>query len=219
MVASEADEAWCPPTFSPSSLSRRWFALWMVQLANHSTLRSNSPRIARSAVEVLRLVRGCGISAVYRIWPSFPTRHGCIAPLLCATFSGPAAFSGVLLDFCCDGIHVADPGQRRAAPDLPRGGQRIALTQCRDPNAIERRVVAHVRAVNGASAIAAKGLYHPGSAVGLLDVGLRLPGQQLKGVLWNADDHAERGTGERLAIGAVADQDLGWIDLRLVCDA
>src|SRR6476659_2359635 len=49
MVASEADEAWWPPTFSPSTLSRRWLALWMVQLASHSTLRSSSPRMARSA--------------------------------------------------------------------------------------------------------------------------------------------------------------------------
>ena len=32
IVASEADDAWWPPTFSPSSLSRRWLALWIVQI-------------------------------------------------------------------------------------------------------------------------------------------------------------------------------------------
>ena len=42
MVASEADEAWCPPTFRPSALSRTWLAWWMVQLASHSTFFSSS---------------------------------------------------------------------------------------------------------------------------------------------------------------------------------
>src|SRR5690348_1116621 len=44
MVASEADEAWCPPTFIPSSFSRRWLALWMVQAESHRTFFSNSPK-------------------------------------------------------------------------------------------------------------------------------------------------------------------------------
>src|SRR6516165_5901040 len=48
MVASEAEEAWCPPTFTPSTFSRRWLAWWMVQLASHSTFFSSSPRIASS---------------------------------------------------------------------------------------------------------------------------------------------------------------------------
>src|SRR4051794_19949126 len=49
MLASEAEEAWWPPTLTPSRLSRPWLALWMVQLASHSTLRSSSCRIARSS--------------------------------------------------------------------------------------------------------------------------------------------------------------------------
>src|SRR5262249_1073381 len=48
MLASEADEAWCPPTFTPSTLSRTWLAWWMVQLASHSTFLSSSRRIATS---------------------------------------------------------------------------------------------------------------------------------------------------------------------------
>ena len=31
----EAQLAWCPPTFSPSSLSRMWLAWWMVQADSH----------------------------------------------------------------------------------------------------------------------------------------------------------------------------------------
>ena len=31
IVTSEADEAWWPPTLSPSGLGRTWFALWIVQ--------------------------------------------------------------------------------------------------------------------------------------------------------------------------------------------
>src|SRR6516164_5092716 len=53
MVASEADEAWWPPTFSPSVFSRIWLAWWMVQLASHSTLRSSSRRITRSSCEII----------------------------------------------------------------------------------------------------------------------------------------------------------------------
>src|SRR5262245_20850562 len=48
MVASEADEAWCPPTFTRSTFSRTWLAWWMVQVASHNTFRSSSRRIASS---------------------------------------------------------------------------------------------------------------------------------------------------------------------------
>src|SRR3569832_1882735 len=46
MVASDADDAWCPPTFSESSLSRTWLALCTVQLASQRTLRSSSERMS-----------------------------------------------------------------------------------------------------------------------------------------------------------------------------
>src|SRR5512141_555987 len=53
MVASEADEAWWPPTFRPSVFSRRWLALWMVQLASQSTFFSSARRMSRlSAMDV-----------------------------------------------------------------------------------------------------------------------------------------------------------------------
>jgi hypothetical protein len=41
--ASEAEEAWWPPTFT-SPFSRRWLALWIIQQACHSTCRSRSFR-------------------------------------------------------------------------------------------------------------------------------------------------------------------------------
>ena len=46
IVASDADDAWCPPTFSPSSFGRRWLALWIIHVASHSTLRSNCASIS-----------------------------------------------------------------------------------------------------------------------------------------------------------------------------
>ena len=40
MIATiEADDAWCPPTFTPSTLGRMWLAWWIIQLESHSALR------------------------------------------------------------------------------------------------------------------------------------------------------------------------------------
>ena len=41
MVASEAEEAWCPPTFIPSRFSRRWLALWIIHDDSHSAFFSS----------------------------------------------------------------------------------------------------------------------------------------------------------------------------------
>src|SRR5690349_6027541 len=41
-VATEALDAWCPPTLSPSRLGRRWLALWIIHEESHSTLRSSA---------------------------------------------------------------------------------------------------------------------------------------------------------------------------------
>ena len=48
IVASDADDAWWPPTFRPSSLSRMWLALWIVHDDSHSTLRSSSDENVQS---------------------------------------------------------------------------------------------------------------------------------------------------------------------------
>src|SRR5262245_55728308 len=47
MVASEAEEAWCPPTFRPSSLERTLLAWWIVQAESQRTFFSNWPRRSR----------------------------------------------------------------------------------------------------------------------------------------------------------------------------
>src|ERR1700755_2826489 len=49
MLASEAEEAWWPPTFSPSVLGRTWLAWWMVHDDSHSTLRASADSISRRA--------------------------------------------------------------------------------------------------------------------------------------------------------------------------
>jgi hypothetical protein len=47
-VTSEADDAWCPPTFRPSPRSDSWLAWWIMYDDSHSTLRSNSRRMSMS---------------------------------------------------------------------------------------------------------------------------------------------------------------------------
>jgi len=41
----DAQDAWCPPTFSPSRLGRMWFALWIIHDDSHNSLRSSWRRI------------------------------------------------------------------------------------------------------------------------------------------------------------------------------
>ena len=37
----DAQDAWWPPTFSPSRLGRMWLALWIIQADSQSSLRSS----------------------------------------------------------------------------------------------------------------------------------------------------------------------------------
>ena len=46
----EAQLAWWPPTLSPSALSRRWLAWWIVQADSQ---RSRSSRIFRASMSVV----------------------------------------------------------------------------------------------------------------------------------------------------------------------
>ena len=50
MLVIEAQLAWWPPTLSPSALSRRWFALWIVQADSQRSLPS---RILRASMSVV----------------------------------------------------------------------------------------------------------------------------------------------------------------------
>src|SRR5215472_899285 len=52
MVASEAEEAWWPPTFSPSLLVRTWLAWWMVHDDSQSTLRASAISVSRRAASI-----------------------------------------------------------------------------------------------------------------------------------------------------------------------
>ena len=47
-VTSEALDAWCPPTFTPSPVSRSWLAASTIRVASHSTRRWISSRTSRS---------------------------------------------------------------------------------------------------------------------------------------------------------------------------
>ena len=33
----EAEDAWWPPTFTPSAFGRRWLAWWIIQLESHNS--------------------------------------------------------------------------------------------------------------------------------------------------------------------------------------
>ena len=46
----DAQLAWCPPTFSPSSLSRMWLAWWIVHADSQ---RSRSSRILSASMSVV----------------------------------------------------------------------------------------------------------------------------------------------------------------------
>src|SRR6476620_194247 len=45
----DAQLAWCPPTFSPSALSRMWLAWWIVQADRKRSLSSRILRASMSA--------------------------------------------------------------------------------------------------------------------------------------------------------------------------
>ena len=45
----DAQLAWCPPTFSPSALSRTWLAWWMVHADSQ---RSRSSRVFSASMSV-----------------------------------------------------------------------------------------------------------------------------------------------------------------------
>ena len=56
----EAQDAWWPPTFSPSRLSRRWLALWMVQLESQ---RSRTSSCVRASISSARSAAGWVLGA------------------------------------------------------------------------------------------------------------------------------------------------------------
>src|SRR6185312_5324511 len=56
----EADEAWCPPTFTPSTFGRIWLAWWIIQFDSQSVLRvSSSSNAIRSFEPRPPCIRNC----------------------------------------------------------------------------------------------------------------------------------------------------------------
>src|SRR5262245_41948655 len=54
MSSAEAEEAWCPPTFSPSRFGRTWLAWWIIHVDSQRTFwRSAWRQASVSGVMVL----------------------------------------------------------------------------------------------------------------------------------------------------------------------
>ena len=64
MEITEAQDAWWPPTFSPSRLGRMWLALWIIHADSHSSLRSSCFRmwVWRTAAEAGEVMVASGVS-------------------------------------------------------------------------------------------------------------------------------------------------------------
>ena len=71
METTEAQDAWCPPTFSPSRLSRRLLALWMVQAESQSSLRSICPKAVESGGGPVQAEGRCVQGRLPQARPSF----------------------------------------------------------------------------------------------------------------------------------------------------
>ena len=107
--------------------------------------------------------------------------------------------------------------QCRPPPALSLRRESSALRDCPDTQAIALRIV-HRTGIDRRAAIAAEGVEAFIAAFGRLNMGLGCAAQQheMLGRCRNVD--AKRRSGERLAIGAVADVERIGIDLRLEGD-
>src|SRR5207249_5719445 len=70
--------------------------------------------------------------------------------------------------------------------------------------------------MNWCSTFRAERLWPSIPAFAGLDVDFQFTRKQLERIFPSVRDHSERGTRQRLAVGAMADQGLGRVDLRLV---
>src|SRR6516164_3914772 len=113
---------------------------------------------------------------------------------------------------------VHRPGQRRAAPALPCRTQLRAAVERAHTQAIGRRVGARCRRIERCAAFGAEPVRPLVPAFSRLDVDLRCSALQDKGTRQARHVRAKSGAGEGLTIGAMADPDLGRVDLRLEAD-
>src|SRR6516162_9372451 len=114
--------------------------------------------------------------------------------------------------------HVHRPGQRRAAPALLCRTQLGAAVERAHPQAIGRRVGARGRRIERCAAFGAEPMRPLVPAFSGLDVDLWCSALQSKSAGQARHVRAKSGAGEGLTIGAMADPDLGWVDLGLEAD-
>jgi len=114
--------------------------------------------------------------------------------------------------------HVHRPGQRRAAPTLLCRTQLGATVERAHPQPIGRWVGARGRRIDRCAAFGAERVRPLVPAFSGLDVDLRCSALQDKGAGQARHVRAKSGAGEGLTIGAMADPDLGRVDLGLKAD-
>ncbi len=113
---------------------------------------------------------------------------------------------------------ILSPSQRRGAPDLRAGHQLLTLIyrSQSDPNLFGIFIL--TRHIDGRSAIGKEELQAPATVVGGLDIKPGLAGSYLKLPTLRADGHPVCGSRQSLAVGAVANGYVLWIDLGFISD-
>ena len=119
-------------------------------------------------------------------------------------------------------FHAADvhrPGQRRAAPDLPRWRTELqTLVDAAEAEAIGRRVRLGCGGIDRSAAFRAEGVGALVSALRGLEVDLRRAAQEPERARQAGDVGAKGRAGQPLAIGAVTHPHRPGLDLGLVSD-
>ena len=109
-----------------------------------------------------------------------------------------------------------EPRQDRAEPELPFGHEFAPLGQYASANAQAATAWRLVgRGIERRAAIGTEGLLASATAVSRLDVDPGLAFGQVELLFWTRDHYPERGAGQLLAIGTMADADAVRVDLGL----
>src|SRR6516165_674473 len=126
-----------------------------------------------------------------------------------------------MLWLALEAVHAGEvhrPREGRAAPPLPCRTQLGAAVELPHPQAIGLRVGYRGRRIDRCAAFGAERVRPLVPAFSGLDVDLRCSALQDKGAGQARHVRAKSGAGEGLTIGAMADPDLGRVDLGLKAD-
>src|SRR5439155_20483891 len=126
-----------------------------------------------------------------------------------------------MLWLALEALHTGEvhrPGEGRAAPALPCRTQLGAAAECAHPQAIGRRVGPRGRRIDRCAALRAERVRPLVPAFSGLDVDLRCSAPQNEGAGQTWHRGAKGGAGEGLAVGAMANSDLGRVDFGLEAD-